>query len=137
MRVTEKQITKRVESWMKYLLRLGVSHWTVECVIVDAPDGNDGSAACVHSMNDYDHALLEFKRSWLAEQEDWDTIDKVIIHEILHMVFRDYDEQIHSVSSHLNTPVKVLWSQGINHELEGVIERVAQTIASLCAELVS
>ena len=135
-KISKKTITGRVGSWMTYLSHLGVGHWTIECVIVESPDGNDSSAACVHSMSDYDHALLEFNRSWLAKS-DWPTIDKVIIHEILHMVFRDYDEAIAQVNSHLNIPVKQIWHQGIEHELEGVIERISRQLYELhCAEVV-
>ena len=125
MKLTEKQLSARVGSWMESLPYLGVIHWSVHVAIVDAPDGNDGSAACVHSMNDYDHALMEFKREFLEEHEDWPEIDKVIIHELLHMVFRDYDEAIGQVNSHLNVPVKQIWQQGVEHELEGVIQRLA------------
>lgn len=41
------------------------------------------------------------------------------------MVFRDYDEAIAQVNSHLNVPVKQIWQQGVEHELEGVIQRLA------------
>ena len=110
---------------MHTLPLLGIRHWSVDVHIVEAPDGNDGSAACVHNMSDYDHAMMEFKREFIEEQETWEEIDKVIIHELLHMVFRDYDEAIAQVNSHLNVPVKQIWQQGVEHELEGVIQRLA------------
>lgn len=125
---TLPQLRRRVKMWQNTLPQLGVAHWTLDIHIVDAPDGNDGSAACVHAMSDYDHASMEFKRDWLNAHEEWTEIDRVIIHELLHLVFRDYDETIATIHSHLNTPVRAVWSLQVEHELEGVIQRVANAL---------
>lgn len=125
--MTLAQLKRRIAYWQRSLPDLGISHWTIDASIVEAPDGNDGSAACVHSMSDYDHASMEFARAWLRANE-LKEIDRVIIHELLHIVFRDYDSTIESIHSHLNTPVRAVWSVQIEHELEGVIQRLANAL---------
>lgn len=125
--MTIAQLKRRVAYWQRGLPFLGIAHWTIDIDVVESPDGNDGSAACVHTMEDYDHASMEFKREWLTSNTPKD-IDCVIIHELLHIVFRDYDNTIASIHSHLNTPVRAVWSVQIEHELEGVIQRIANTI---------
>lgn len=132
-RITPKQLHNRVMYWAEHLPSLGLAHWNATVVIVEAPNDNPDSAACVECMDDYDYCTMQFKRSFLeanADEDSWDEIDKVIIHEWLHVLFRDYDNTIESIHSHLNTPVRALWSIQCLHELEGVIERMTLALWS-------
>jgi hypothetical protein len=136
--ITQRQLKRRVQEWQEYLPLLGVAHWQISLEIVEAPDGNPGSNACVRPHEDYDYAHMEFRQAFLEEQDSWDEIDQVIIHEILHMVFRDFDNVHESIRLHLASPVAQVWYNQVNHELENMIERLAQAMWALYnAEVVS
>ena len=131
MKVDAAEMKQRVEEWMAYMPFLGLAHWQITVEINDAPDGNFGSNACVTPHADYEYAHLQFRREFLEEHEEWDEIDMVIIHELLHMVLRNFDGLHDNIGTQLNPPVRHLFMSQINHELENVIERIAQAMWAL------
>jgi len=58
----------------------------------------------------------------------------VIVHELLHILWRDLDVATASVRDYLAPGVASLWEDAINHETEGLIEFIARLAVELDAE---
>lgn len=130
--ITEQQIHERVVYWQGVLAALGISHWNLEYVkIVQYPGGSPSSEAGVWKSDDYDTCRMEFKRSAVEEANEIEELDETIVHEWLHVAFRDYDEAIQSISSTLAPTISDLWDNRLEHEVEGLIERLATLIVEL------
>lgn len=132
--MTERQLQKRVDYWAKRLRPLGLGHWDFNVNVVGEEDmDRTNSDAEVTPSTQYDSARIEFKDSSYILM-DQDTLDWTIIHELLHVVFRDYDSIVHLVTQELGATAKELAEHQIEHEMEGVIERLARTIFILSKE---
>jgi hypothetical protein len=129
--VTESQLQRHVERWARRLAPLGLSHWEffVEIVSADALD-SDNSDAQVQPSIKYDSAHMLFKDTFIQNAEV-EQIDKTIIHELLHLVFRDFENMIDLVTQELGVTAKELVEKTIDHEIEGVVERLTRTLHSV------
>lgn len=131
--MTEKQLKKRVKYWQETLFEFGLIHWSIDVTIVDEPERRYEEAPAVASVSaspHYDTAWIEFSSSWLADADDLH-LDKTIIHELLHIVFRDYEQHSEEVQSWMPPAAWLTWSKAMSHEQEGVIERIARAIAGM------
>jgi hypothetical protein len=127
--VTRSQLQRRVERWATKLSPLGLAHWEFEVEIVSEDEmDNDNSEAEVQPSTKYDSANVTFKRSFV-ESVDVEQLDKAIIHELLHLVFRDFEAIMDLVTQELGVTSKELVEKQIDHEIEGVVERIARTLA--------
>lgn len=100
--------------------------------IVDEPDGKPGGIACVKTSAHYDYASLEFKADRLnADRRDGFSVDVTIVHELLHVKMRDYNEAAHVVCDRLSPVEEELFHQRLEHEEEGFTQRMAEIIVML------
>lgn len=128
--MTPAQLRRRVAYWQRKLAPLGLQHWRIgDLEINDAPDGESSSAACVTPSNLYDTFTIEFRRDFLEDAEP-EQIDEVIVHELIHIAFRDFQTIVESPAGFMDTGSKELWETMSNHELEGLVERLARTIVN-------
>lgn len=128
--MTPRQLGRRVEYWQRKLHDLGLQNWDLNVSVVDEPEGRPGSHASVTVSQHYDSAWIEFEADSLTEL-DQRNIDKIIVHELLHIIFRDYEAVIEEVSTDLGMAQRMAWNNLREHEMEGVIERLARTIVTL------
>lgn len=95
------------------------------------PDGevqgrqSDALAAVLPSSL-YDTAWIEFSKS--ATDLDADNLDKIIVHELLHILMRDQDRIIEHLTEYVGGPLEEHYDTQIRNEQEGVIERLARAI---------
>lgn len=129
--MTLRALTRRVRYWQRTLDELGLTGWDLKVKIVEQPDGEEDSDACVTPSSVYDTAWLEFRRDRLDELEaDGRSLDKTIVHELLHIVFRDYDAVVENATRNMGMSERFAWDAMRRHEMEGVIERLARTIVA-------
>lgn len=129
--MTLSALTKRVKFWQQKLAPLGVGHWRVDVKIVEEPQGKPNSKAAVRSSAQYDTCWMEFAIADLAVATP-DDLDETIIHEWLHVAFRDFDHAVREgIYDNFPRIAEDLWEARVDHEREGIIDRLARTILEL------
>jgi hypothetical protein len=132
--MTRSQLQRRVEQVARQLTPLGLAHWEFDVQIVDT-DGLEApnSDAQVQASTKYDSAQMCFRREFIevAEVED---IDKTIVHELLHLLFRDFENLLDLATQELGVTARELAEKTYDHELEGVIERVARALSPVISQ---
>lgn len=117
----------RIDYWRQVMWPAGLRHWIINVEIVEEPSGRPNSAAAVRSQDSYDLAEIQFSRELMDDYSDTE-IDRVIVHELLHIVFRDLDEAISSVETWMPAATYTDFNERIDHEEEGIIDRLARSI---------
>lgn len=128
--MTARQIKARVDFWTKRLAPLGLSHWDFEVYVFDGDiEDSPGCDATADTSDQYDSARLSFR----ADKVDRDVreVDQLVLHELIHVAMRDFDETVDLVGWQLSIPVKSVWEQITDREREGLVERLARTIWSM------
>lgn len=129
-----KALKKRVEFWQAKLAELGVSHWRMDSLsIVDECPSGPHAAASVNYPDDYDSFELQFKREHLKYASK-QRIDEDIVHELLHLTWRDMEEATECVETWMPKATYADWDERVRHEQEGLIERMARLIVRLHGE---
>lgn len=133
LRLTEQQLWARVVKWQQRLLPLGVAHFRIDSVdLVD--ECTDPDAAAGVTISDlYDSVKFEFDKQELAASTE-QKLDERIIHEWLHVAWRDYDHAIAAQWRWLPEVSRADYEEAINHEYEGLIDRLARVIYALYSE---
>jgi ribosomal protein S9 len=129
--VTRRQFEKRVRWWTRQLRELGLEHWDLHFEYpqadedVQSTSGRDAQATCSVSMH-YDTAYIEVAPSTLGlPQHD---IDKIIVHELLHVLMRDLTKVHNEMRYLIGGQVGQALDTSLEHEVEGVVERLARAI---------
>ena len=129
--VTERdaiKVAKRVEFWRDRMIPLGLSHWRVDQVsVVDEIPGRSTAKATVQPSHSYDSVIFWFDHDFVVEASQRD-LDETILHEWVHVLMRDFDQAIESVEFDLSTAGRERWSDWVNHEREGIVDRLARTL---------
>jgi hypothetical protein len=105
--------------------RLGLDHWKIE-VKWDKPASEDQDAR-VEMEDWYDTCTMHLASEW----REWNVqkAQAIVVHELLHLVFRDLGGAVEAVHALLGSEAKVLADARFQHEVEGVVERLAQVLA--------
>jgi len=119
--MTRREFKRVFNVWFK-ILRL--THWEIYFDWDTEPE-NDIALASIAMEDDYDIAHLRLADGW----KEWDeyTLNRVIIHELLHLHFRDYDELLDTAVRTLSADAKDLIRKQAHHEVEGLIDRLAHS----------
>lgn len=132
MKITPIQLAKRVEAWGKRLSALGVAHFDITRITIgdESPSGDSSAKATVQVHNFYDNCSFWFDADELDRMEE-DELDMTIIHEWLHVGFRDFEAAIAASKDWL--PVRTIedFEERLNHEREGLIDRLARAMFQL------
>jgi hypothetical protein len=135
--MTEAQLHKAIQRWQQRLSPLGVGHWIVRSVTVseDHPDGRRDACASVFRSGDYDAADFWFDSQWLVRTAS-EEIHRAIVHEWLHVAMRDLDNAINmdTLANFVPYTLRKLQVEQVDHEREGLIERLAVLIVQLYAK---
>ena len=113
-----------VKRWQRRLAPLGVGHWTIKRVDIVDSDDFHAEARC---STVYDYVFFRFSRDWL-ETAEIDEIQVTIIHEWLHVAWRDYEAVELDLRKQLGPVAEDLVKSRFDHEREGLIQRIAETI---------
>lgn len=117
----------RVDYWVDVCEPLGLGHWRIDVEIVEEPHGKMGSNAAVQLSGYYDNATIEFA-SIIFEEHGDEEIDEIIVHELLHIVFRDFWDAVTEPEYLFGKPAWTSHYNRLDHEAEGVIDRMARSI---------
>ena len=132
MKVTPAALRRRVLYWQKVLATLGLSHWRVAAVeIKDDVDGKEGALAAVWPDGPYDTTHMQFRRDALPATLPDRDLDERIVHEWLHMAFRDYDKAAQSIRNHLSAATREEWEDRCDATCERLTENLARLIVAL------
>lgn len=86
--------------------------------------------ANVRWHSQYNHATIKFSDSFLKEYaNNEEEIDRVIVHELLHLVFRDMETLVRDFEDHVSKPVwAILYDSHYDDKQERLIELLAEII---------
>lgn len=134
MSLTPEEIAERVEAWKKRLDLLGISHWRLDEVILvddgEMPGGARADAAAAVFIPDrYDRCRFYFNNAYLDDASSAD-IDQSIVHEWLHVAMRDFDQALGVVEGWMPDQTYSDWEDRVNHEREGLVDRLAWQIVA-------
>jgi hypothetical protein len=122
--VTIGTLRKLVRKWQKILTPMGVGHWDVRSLEIVESEEFLARASC---STQYDQVYFQFAKDYL-EEAPTDRIEKTIIHEWLHVAWRDYEQVEVDAREQFAPVVEDLMKSRFDHEREGLIQRLAETI---------
>lgn len=124
---SEATLRRIVKTWQK---RLKLEHIALDISIEDGPDNPDALAS-VSPDSLYDMAELRFRGDWASH--DLFMLNRLVVHELLHIMFRDYTNAIRSVGEAgiLSHQTQVLWYDRCNDAEEAVIDRLAHRLVEV------
>lgn len=127
-KATPIRLAKRVERWQHRLALLGVSHFQFDVHLADELPGERRDAdACVQVSGQYDTCSFWFRWSFI-ENCTAAELDQTIIHEWLHVAFRDFDDALEAAEGWMPPRTFEDYDAKVNHEREGIVERLARQL---------
>jgi hypothetical protein len=125
------ELTELIEDWQDKLGTLGILHWRIkEVTIGPSPPGGENANASVWSSSSYDTCEFYFKDSYIEEATQQD-VEETIIHEWLHVAWRDMDRASEAGASWFTQAAWDDWSARFDHEREGLIDRLSRAFYEL------
>ena len=124
--MTEERILELVAHWQAFL---GLGNWEIE---VDfAQEAGEEAYARAWRSNSYDRATINLDRGW----QEWEPgfANRIIAHELLHLVARDLEQSVTAVKEHVPRFIWELLAERIDHEMEGLIDRLSVMFVDLAA----
>lgn len=125
--MTPAYLRRCVKTWQK---RLALDHFALEIELDEPPEEAD-SLASMSISDQYDIAYIRFRGDW--PEHDVEMLNRLVVHELLHIVFRDIDSSVHSLlcSGFMGRDAQHLWADRFNHAEEGAIDRLAWRFVEL------
>jgi hypothetical protein len=122
--MTRSAVERAVRVWQR---RLGLDGWDVE-VEWDEPS-EDGSDASTWRSASYDRATMKFAEGWPKWSREF--TNRVVVHELLHLVSRDLDEVVNDLEGQLHRDAFTLVDRRYLHEIEGLVDRLAYRLVEI------
>lgn len=138
--MTEGEFVARVDLWRsRHLPELGLAHWDFHFEFDenadDVKDGRGaGAEATIRVHRTYDTAFWNVPQESLTK--DLPDIDKIIVHELLHVVMRDLNKAEYDMVEVVGGHMGDQFAERLEHEIEGVIERLSRSIVGSLLDLV-
>ena len=125
--MTKQEIERRVGFWQAVL---NCEHVRVQVEVEDGPDPEDRNAyATCWPHPHYDQMKVVFRpRQFETAPRD---LDEVVVHELLHFLFRDFVAAARSQEDALGPVAEEQFDAWLEHEEEGLIDRLARLIVSI------
>lgn len=126
--MTKKQLERMTRIWQT---RLGLQAWDVRLSFAPTAFARceDDADATTWRQNDYDRALIFPHSDWASWDDD--RLNRLIVHELLHLVTRDLDRVIASVEEQIHADAWRMIDKRYDHEIEGVVDRLANRFVDL------
>ncbi len=123
----KKQLARIITEWRS---RLALDHVTIDVIWSEEPE-NPEALASVDVSDLYDQAELRFRTDW--SDHDIQMLNRIVVHELLHIMFRDMGQAIRSVNvtGALSYDVKAIWHDRCHDAEEGLIDRLANRYVDL------
>lgn len=130
--MTDREVFARVRYWLKHplLIELGISHWRIDVETAEEPSGRQNAKAAITTSGYYDTATIQFAADYVDEASEID-LDRTIMHELIHIVWRDLGDASRSLGMHVSNDRADAYEDRLDHETEGVVDRIARTIVTL------
>jgi len=122
--MTREVIDELVRQWVP---RLRLTHWELR-VDWDKP-ADEGDEANISPHDSYDLAVLRFTTKFPKWPRYY--AEQVVVHELLHLVTRDLEQVAAATRDTMPSSARQLAESAFEHEIEGVIDRVAACFAAL------
>lgn len=121
------RIRRVIKAWRS---RLMLDHVTLDIEWDEEPENPD-AVASVSCSELYDHATLRFSAVLLDYTTD--ELNRVIVHELMHIMLRDYGQAIRSIDAvgALSNDVRYLWHDRCHDAEEAVVDRLANRFVDL------
>lgn len=126
--MTPAQLRRIVRTWQK---RLKLEHFEIEVSLDEEPENPEALASCEPS-DLYDYAQLRFRSDWPTHSLDY--LNRIVVHELVHVMFRDYGQAIRSVgfaSGGISPDVRSMWHDRCHDAEEAIVDRVANRLVEL------
>jgi hypothetical protein len=127
-------VTRTARDDIEYILsvwqgRLNLTHWVVK---VDWDEPLEDVEANI-MWGSYDQATVRFNTA----HDKWSRryTNETVVHELLHLVLRDLQNGVESAEAALSASAYRLFENRFQHELEGVVERLALLLVGLGGEV--
>jgi hypothetical protein len=117
--MSRDEILGIVEHWQH---RLDLGHWRITVDPSETIDDAEANAE-IRIEEDTDFASIVLSGGFATWSRDW--ANKVVVHELLHVAFRDLEEHVKAVKTFAPGPAFDLFIDRYNHECEGVVDRLA------------
>jgi hypothetical protein len=127
VKIDVDQLYDRVESWMKELSYLGLSHWRIDSLEIGDAEGNYWASVQPNGL--YDRFRIRFDEDWLKETHERE-LDEVIVHELLHCAMRSLDQATEEAFDYVPMGRASEWNQRVTFEREGLVNQLAFQIVS-------
>ncbi len=108
---------------------LNLDHWRIDVEVVDELDNPDALASCAPD-DSYDSAKIRVRADLDDHRGDDQTLDYIIVHELLHVYLRNLDETFQAAVGSLGMMGDGHRSRW-RHEEENMIDRLAHCIVNL------
>jgi hypothetical protein len=131
--ITPVQLAERVEAWQKMLTSLAIGHYRITQVTLtdQVPDGlhsTSGMAeAAVGISNNYDDVHFSFNSEFVEDATEQE-LDEAIVHEWIHVGWRDLDRALSDTEKWMPEATADAWSENIHHIREGIVDRTARQL---------
>lgn len=119
--ITLGTLKSRAKFWIK---RLGLEHWDIEFYLVDEIEDMPDARASCQPDDSYDHAEIKIVRTA-------DNLDYLLVHELLHVHFRDLDQVAQGLMGLLGWVLADGHRKRWTHEEEGLIHRLTLLLLHL------
>lgn len=123
--LTHDQFEAMVETWAS---RLRLNHWQIALDWDVVLDPNDAWAEVKPSKH-FDDATIRLASNCATWTQDF--ANRTIVHELLHLHFRDLEQAMESLADHMAPATFDIWKDRAVHENEGMIDRMAALLVDL------
>ena len=134
--MTTRQLTERIERWQRRLSMLGIDQFRIESVTQtdEIPAAKTAIAnAGVSVSENYDIVHFYFNTDFVSGASK-QTLDETIIHEWLHVAFRDLDNTLSLVRPWMPEATFDMYDDQLFHIRESLIDRLARALYALHAK---
>ncbi len=110
--------------------RLKISHIDIEILWDEEPE-NEHALADIAPSDLYDRAEMRMAPGWTVH--DVYELNCLVVHELMHVMFRDYDQSVRSasVSGALSMDVRSMWHDRCHDTNEALVDRLANRFVDL------
>lgn len=122
--MTSEKILALVEQYRKAL----IPEWQVDVEFPGHDDPDGSNEACVRRTDDYHRATMVIYKGW--ECFDDSKVECVIVHELIHVLFRDVDVTLDFLEGSVHRDVMFIFRSAFKHASEGAVERLARFIVN-------